>query len=135
MEEYSTYYSDISKPWFAPEPWVFGFAWGIIYPLIIAAALYTIYLWYQDRLPQVHLVLTIFVSNIIANLAFTPLQLGWPTEIYATLDIVLVLLTLVYLQRYFWQNNKIIFLLLLPYLLWGGFATVLQVTIYCTNFL
>ncbi len=49
MENYSTYYADIAKPFFAPEPWVFGAAWGIIYPLIVIAGCYTAYLFYKKK--------------------------------------------------------------------------------------
>ncbi len=75
-----------------------------------------------------------FGVNIVANLLFTPLQLNYADAIYATLDIVVVLGTLLYLQFEFYKQNKIIFFLLLPYLLWGAFATVLQITIYFMNF-
>ncbi len=132
--DYSTYYEAITKPFFAPEPWVFGLAWGIIYPLIIIAAAYTAFLLTRKALQQRALIASLFVVNILANLAFTPLQLRFQDAWYATADIVLVLVTLAALQVLFWQQNKVLFLLLLPYLLWGGFATVLQITIYVMNF-
>jgi len=132
--DYPTYYDTIAKPFFAPEPWVFGLAWGIIYPLIIIAAAYTAFLVARRTLSRRKLIVALFVVNIIANLAFTPLQLGFPDAWYATVDIILVLLTLAVLQVLFWRQNKLLFFLLLPYLLWGAFATVLQVTIYFMNF-
>lgn len=132
--DYGTYYASIVKPWFAPEPWVFGFAWGFIYPLIILAGIYIFYLYFKDRLPKKNLVLGVFGINIVANLAFTPLQLQFPGTIYATLDILVVLITVAYLAYYFFKENQAIFLLLLPYLLWGAFATMLQVSIYYLNY-
>jgi tryptophan-rich sensory protein len=132
MQDYSTYYASIEKPFFAPEPWVFGLAWSIIYPLIIIALLLTLYRWWQGRVSQI--VLAVFGINVLANLAFTPLQLNFPEAPYATIDILVVLGTLVYLQWYFWQHDRVVFWLLVPYLLWGAFATVLQVTIFILNF-
>jgi len=132
MQDYQTYYSEIIKPFFAPEPWVFGLAWGIIYPLIAIAAVLMFFAWHKKEL-SVKL-LYVFIVNMLANFAFTPLQLGFPEAPWATLDIFLVLVTLSYLEFHFWKNHKLIFFLLLPYLLWGGFATILQTTIYVLNF-
>ena len=132
MQDYSTYYAAIDKPFFAPEPWVFGFAWSIIYPLIIIAFLITLYHWWQGRVHNV--VLAVFGINLVANVTFTPLQLNYPQAPWATIDILIVLGTLIYLQWYFWPQHRLIFWILLPYLLWGAFATVLQVTIYILNF-
>lgn len=133
MQDYSSYYASIDKPFFAPEPWVFGFAWSIIYPLIIIAFLFTLYRWWQGQVRNV--VLAVFGINLLANVAFTPLQLNFPGAPWATLDILVVLGTLAYLEWYFWRHQQLIFWLLLLYLLWGAFATVLQVTIYVTNFI
>lgn len=131
MRTYQEFYQSIEKPFFAPPDWAFGVAWGIIYPLIAIAGIYLGYLVYKNRAPKSLLV--IFGINLIANFLFTPIQLGldplWP----ASLDILVILGTLVYLEYKIWSYSKIIFTLLLPYLLWGGFATVLQLTIMFTN--
>jgi translocator protein len=129
--DYSEYYQSIIKPFFAPPEWLFGLAWGTIYPLMLIAIFYLIYLVAKNRLPK--MLLYVYVINIIANLLFTPLQLSVQSTILATLDILIVLGTLIYLEFKFWRESKIIFLLLLPYLLWGAFATVLQVAILFLN--
>lgn len=131
--DYQTFYASIEKPFFAPEPWVFGLAWGIIYPLIAIAFIYALYLAYKKKIKWS--LVGVFVINLMANFVFTPLQLDFPNQLWATLDIVVIVGTLAYLEWYFWKQNKILFLLLLPYLLWGSFATVLQTTVYMMNYL
>src|SRR5680860_279635 len=126
--DYQTYYESIEKPFFSPEPWVFGFAWGIIYPLIAIAFLTTIYLVYKKRVSWK--IFALFSANIGANLLFTPIQLGFPDTVLPTIDIAVVFATLLMLQWLFYKEHKILFLLLLPYLGWASFATVLQFTIY-----
>jgi len=118
--DYQSYYQSIIKPFFAPPEWVFGLAWGIIYPLMIVALIYLIYLVFKNQLPKSFLY--VYIVNIIANLLFTPLQLSVGSTFLATLDILIVLGTLVYLEYKFYKHSKIIFLLLLPYLFWGAFA-------------
>lgn len=128
---YQTFYQNINKPFFAPEPWVFGLAWGIIYPLIALALGYMLYLLKKGRLPKT--ILVVFLMNLIANALYTPIQLYASPLIGATLDIYIILGTLAYVEWKIWKYSKIIFLLLLPYLLWGTFATALQTSILFLN--
>lgn len=132
MLDYANYYASIEKPFFAPEPWVFGAAWGIIYPLIAIAGVFLLFLYFQKKAPLSLVIL--FAINAFANFLFTPLQLIYPDQIWATLDIFVVLGTLALLEWMVWSRSKIVFALLTPYLLWGAFATVLQVTIFILNF-
>jgi tryptophan-rich sensory protein len=125
------YYASIAKPFFAPPPWVFGLAWGIIYPLIAVAFIYLLYLFFTKRVPS--FLVWLFVLNGVANLAFTPLQLGLQSPFLATLDIYLILITLIIFQYKIISYSKTIFILLVPYLLWGAFATILQSVIVFIN--
>lgn len=131
MRTYQDFYQNIDLPSFAPPSWLFGVAWGIIYPLIIVAGLYLVYLAFKKRAPLSLVIL--FALNIAANLLFTPIQLGltalWP----ASIDILVVLGTLAVFEYKVWRVSKLIFWLLVPYLLWGAFATVLQLTITVIN--
>lgn len=133
--DYQTYYENIAKPFFAPEPWVFGLAWGIIYPMIFVALVVTGVLLWRKKLQPALVIVGLFAVNLAANFAFTPLQLQYPDSWYATADIIVVVVSLAWLQVMFWKQSKVLFVLLLPYLLWGVFATILQVTIYVMNFM
>lgn len=132
MRTYQEFYFSIQKPFFAPPEWMFGLAWGIIYPLIAATGIYLIYLVYKKQAPKN--LLAVFGLNLAANLLFTPIQLGleplWP----ASVDILIILGTLAFFQYKIWQYSKLIFVLLLPYFFWGAFATALQLTITLLNF-
>lgn len=129
--DYQTYYQSITKPFFAPPEWVFGLAWGIIYPLMALALVYLIYLVVKKQVPSSLLLL--YGANILANLAFTPIQLSLGNTLLATLDILVVLGTLGALLYKIYPKSKLIFILLVPYLLWGTFATILQITILAIN--
>ena len=131
MQSYQSFYQSIQKPFFAPPAPVFGIAWGIIYPLITVAFVYLCVLVIRGKVPRN--LLWIFILNLIANFLFTPIQLGltalWP----ASLDILVVLGTLAIFEYKIWRYSKTIFFLLVPYLLWGAFATILQITITLIN--
>lgn len=132
MQTYQEFYGSIEKPFFAPPDWLFGVAWVIIYPLIAIALIYTLYLVFKKKTMPLSLLL-VFIVNLVANLLFTPIQLGlsvlWP----ASVDILVILVTLAFMEYKFFRASKPVFYLLLPYLLWGAFATVLQLTITFTN--
>lgn len=128
---YRIWYAAIEKPFFAPEPWVFGAAWGLIYPLIAIALVWSVYLYLKKRLPRSFLGL--FALNIALNLSFSPVLLATRDNALISLVIVLVLGTLAWLMLRAWKLSKVVFVLLIPYLLWGAFATVLQLTITVLN--
>ncbi|MFH0712603.1 MAG: TspO/MBR family protein [Candidatus Jorgensenbacteria bacterium] len=131
MQTYQEFYQAIEKPFFAPPDWLFGTAWGIIYPLITIAFIYTCVLVIRKKVPNS--LLWVLIVNLIANALFTPIQLGlsalWP----ASLDILVILGTLAFFEWKIWRYSKTAFFLLLPYLLWGAFATILQITITFIN--
>jgi len=131
MYDYSVYYQSIAKPFFAPPEWMFGLAWGIIYPLIAVAFVYFLYLLYRQRVSCV--LLYILLANLIANVLFTPILLDVGSMNLAVLDLLVVVGTLMYFEYKIYSRSKIIFILLLPYLLWGVFATILQVSIIFLN--
>jgi len=99
--------------------------------LMIIALIYLIYMVVKKQVPGT--LLAVYIVNIIANLLFTPIQLVLQNTWLATLDILVVLGTLAYLLYKIWPKSKITFALLAPYLLWGTFATILQITILAIN--
>ena len=132
MTDYATYYSSIIKPFFAPEPWVFGLAWGIIYPLIAITFILVVRGVYKKTLSKK--VLWLFIINMIANFAFTPAQLGSESNLPGTVVILIVLVSLVLLLKQLCKEKGFVPLaLLVPYLAWGAFATVLQISITVLN--
>lgn len=74
-----------------------------------------------------------FVLNIIFNLAFTPIQFGLRNNVLATVDIVLVLGTLVWALVVIYPYMRWVSFINIPYLAWVCFATVLQVMIMVMN--
>lgn len=130
--EYATWYGLLEKPFFAPPPALFGIAWGIIYPLIAIALLYTLYLRFVKKAIPTGF-LTLFLVNMVFNLTFTPVALGTKDNLLTSVHILFVLGTLLWLMKDAWRLSRPVFILLVPYVLWGTFATVLQLTITALN--
>jgi tryptophan-rich sensory protein len=130
METYN-WYSQILKPSWSPPSWLFGPVWTVLYVIIAITFGKVFLLAYQKQIPLV--VVVPFVLNIIFNLAFTPLQFGLKNNLLASLDILLVLGTLIWAMRAIYPYAAWISFLQIPYLLWVSFATVLQLTITYLN--
>lgn len=131
MDNYSTYYDALIKPFFAPPTFIFGLAWGIIYPLIFISFIYLVYLVYKKGAPRS--LVWIFLLNMLGNISFTPVQFGLQSNVLSAVVILYVLFTLIYFEIKIWKHSKMIFWLMMPYVLWGSFATILQITITVLN--
>lgn len=130
MNEFRLFYENLIQPSFAPAPEVFGIAWSVIYPLIIIAGVYILIEAVRRNLPV--WLFGMYVLNLFFNLLFTPLELEFGLLI-GTVDILLVLTTLIWLEVGLWKSSSLSFSLLLPYLLWMIFAVVLQLTLLFLN--
>lgn len=74
-----------------------------------------------------------FLLNIVFNLLFTPLQFGLKNLTLASVDVVLVLVTLIWAMVAIYPYAKWIAYMQIPYVLWVSFATVLQITVTVMN--
>lgn len=130
MDTYS-WYQTLVKPAWAPPAWLFGPVWTVLYTIIALSFGYVGYLYYKGTIPFI--VLLPFLLNLVFNLAFTPLQFGLQSNLLASVDIVLVVGTLVWALYAIYQYAPWVAYVNIPYLLWGTFATVLQLTITVNN--
>jgi tryptophan-rich sensory protein len=130
MEQY-TWYASLTKPAWAPPSWLFGPVWTILYTIIAITYGYVFYLVAIGKLPR--MVALPFIFNLIFNFAFTPLQFDLRSNVLATIDIVLVLGTLIWALVLIFPHIRWVALANIPYLLWVSFATALQFTITYLN--
>ena len=137
MNQAKIWYELLIKPTWAPNPSIFGIVWPILYVIIAVTFGMVFYKAFTGKLPWI--VALPFALNLIFNFAFTTLQFGLKNNLLASIDILLVLGTLIWalvaIYPYgegswslsaVWRTN-------LPYLLWVSFATVLQLTITWMN--
>lgn len=132
----STYnwYSQLIKPIWAPPSWLFGPVWTVLYA-IIAVSFGAVF--YKAFTGKIEWILALpFVLNLIFNLAFTPIQFGLKNNLLATIDILLVVGSLVWALYGLWYASpelRWVMYVNIPYLIWGTFATCLQLTITYLN--
>ena len=130
MKTYN-WYSQLIKPTWAPPSWIFGPVWTVLY-ILIAASFGTVF--YKAITKQIPLIVALpFVLNLFFNFIFTYLQFGLRNNFLASIDILLILTTLVWAIVAIYPYAKWIAYIQIPYLVWVSFATILQLTVTYLN--
>ena len=138
-----TWYMSINRPFWAPPVWLFGVAWGIIYPLMIVSFGYVFYKSFVKHKWRRYIG-GVFALNLVANLIYSLgtyfvfssnqsladiTQYYWP----AAAVIMVVLVTLPVMIAITWERARWVALAQIPYIAWVLLATTLQFTINFTN--
>jgi len=134
MNNTYNWYSQIIKPTWSPPSWIFGPVWTVLYAIIAVSFITVFYNAFTKNISW--LVALPFALNLLFNFAFTPIQFGLKNNLLASLDILLVLATLLWALISLWHaapQLKWVVYANIPYLVWVAFATVLQLTITYLN--
>lgn len=130
MQNYA-WYMALLKPSWAPPAWLFSPVWTFLYIFIAVSFGWVFWSVLQKKIPRS--VVMPFVLNLVFNFLFTPIQFGLQNNFLATLDILLVLGTLLWAMRSVRPYIPWVFYVQVPYLLWVCFATVLQLSVTYLN--
>ena len=128
----TTWFPTLIKPSFNPPSWVFAPVWSILFVMMgVAAGL----VW--DRLEAereaVKKALIFFAIQLGLNALWSYLFFGLRNPMLAGLEIIVLWLMIFETYIQFVKINKIAGYLLLPYLAWVSFASVLNGSIWWLN--
>lgn len=128
---FDSWYSTIDKPSFTPPSWVFGPVWTILYLLMGVAAFLV---WQKGvQLRLVRIALGWFLVQLVLNALWSPVFFGLHQIGWALVVIVLLWIAIVITIYHFSRVSQMGAVLLVPYLLWVSFATVLNGAIWRLN--
>ena len=125
------WYDSLVKPSWTPEPSTIGLVWQLLYPVIIATFVFVFVQALRNKIPRK--VAIPFVINLIANIAFTPIQFGLRDLLLTAADILVVWATIIWMIVAVWKHYRWIALLQVPYFVWVTIATLLQLSITWSN--
>lgn len=130
MKTYESYQA-LVKPSFAPPSYLFGPVWTFLYILIFISFSKVFIGVYEKNIPFI--VALPFILNLLFNIIYTPLMFGLKNNTLASIDILLVLGTIIWMMIAIFPYMRSVTYMQIPYLIWVSFATVLQLSIYFLN--
>lgn len=125
------WYQSLAKPSWTPAPGTIGFIWQVLYPIILLTFGFVFVQAARGKLAW--LVALPFAVNLVANLAFTPIQFGLRNLPLAAIDILVVWGTILWMMLAIWRHAPWVALAQIPYFTWVSIATVLQLSITWMN--
>jgi tryptophan-rich sensory protein len=128
----TTWYPTLVKPTFNPPNWIFAPVWSMLYVMMgVAAGL--VWSKIESDKEAVKKALVVFAIQLALNALWSYLFFGLHNPLLAGLEIIILWLMIYETYIQFAKINKIAGFLLIPYLLWVSFATVLNGSIWWLN--
>lgn len=127
----TTWYASLNKPFFGPPNWIFGPMWTLLY-ILMAIALYLV--WKKEApKPEKTKAMVLYAMQLTLNALWSVIFFGMREPAIALAEIVMLELTIILTARSFSKISTASGRLLLPYIAWVGFATVLNLSIVVLN--
>ena len=124
----ASFYAQLTKPAWAPPAGVFGPVWTALYALMGVAA------WLVWSSPGAKgAALGLFGVQLAANALWSWLFFAWHLGALAAVEVLVLLALIVATVAAFWRISRLAALLLVPYVLWVGFASALTWAVWRSN--
>lgn len=131
MNNSSNWYTTLMRPDWAPPSWLFGPVWSVLYVLIFISFGKVFLMLAQKEIS--FMIALPFILNLIFNVSFTYFQFGLKNNLLASIDIILIFITIIWAMIAIFPFARWITYIQIPYLLWVSFASILQLTITYLN--
>lgn len=126
-----TWYATLNKPFFAPPNWIFGPVWTLLY-LLMGISFYLIWKqgWGKKKTKSAG---RYFLAQLVLNFLWSPIFFGLRSPSLGLIVIIAMWALIVMTMKTFYSLSRLAFYLLIPYLLWVSFATLLNAAIVVLN--
>ena len=126
-----TWYATLNKPSFNPPNWIFAPVWTMLFVMMGVAAFLV---WKQGvAQPGVKFALGMFLLQLLFNVLWSVMFFGLRSPLAGLIDIAALWGTLAITIWLFFTHSTVAGILLLPYLAWVSFASVLNFAIWRLN--
>lgn len=122
-----SWYAALAKPWFNPPNWIFAPVWSIIYLMVAIAG------WRTFERGGDSTAMVLWGAQMALNFLWSPIffTAHWPSVALAVI-VMLFVVILGFIARQ-WSDDTITAALFIPYAIWVGFASILNVAIVRLN--
>lgn len=125
-----TWYPNLNKPAFNPPNWLFAPAWTTLF-ILIGLAFYLV--WKDNFGGSYKLPVFIYFSQLILNFLWSMLFFGLKNPLAAFIEIIILWFFILINIIIFYKISKVAGILLIPYICWVSFASVLNYYIFILN--
>ena len=125
------WYVYLNKPVFSPPNWIFGPVWTLLY-MFMGIAFYLVFIkGYKKQ--NIKTASNYFLAQLALNFIWTPIFFGLRSPLFGLIIIIAMWILIIVTMKKFYPISKPAFYLLVPYLLWVTFATILNGAILVLN--
>lgn len=128
----TTWYPTIEKPFFNPPNWLFAPVWTLLY-IMMGISGGMIWTAYESDPEKVKKAMLFFIVQLLLNALWSYLFFGLNNILVALIEIILLALIIYETIHLFKEIKPKAAWLLIPYLAWVLFATVLTASIFWLN--
>jgi benzodiazapine receptor len=125
------WYANINKPSFNPPNWVFAPVWTTLY-LLMGISLFLVWRTGLNE-KDIKIAVAVFILQLVLNALWSFLFFGLESPFAAFIEIIFlwaaILISIILFFRISWVAGA----LLIPYILWVSFASVLNFSIWRLN--
>lgn len=125
------WYATLNKPFFNPPNWIFGPMWTLLY-IMMGIAVGRIWNLSTEGV-DVNEAIMLFVAQFFLNLIWSPVFFSMQSPMAALAVIITMWILILLTIRAFKKHDTLAGKLMIPYLLWVSFATILNGAIVYLN--
>ena len=126
----NTWFTTINKPSFNPPSFLFAPVWTTLY-ILIGLSFYLV--WEKNFGKEKQKVIGVYSLQLFLNLLWSLLFFGLQNPLLGLINIIVLWLVILANIILFFRVSKKASYLLVPYLLWVSFATILNFSIFILN--
>ena len=125
-----TWYASLNRPLFNPPNWIFGPVWTTLY-ILLGSSFFLI--WKEHPSKERNLAIKVFSIQMLLNFAWSFLFFYFNLIGVAFIEIILLWISIAAMIYLFYKIKPAAAYLNIPYLLWVGYATILNAGYYFLN--
>lgn len=122
------WYAGLIKPSFNPPNWIFGPVWSVLYAMMAVAAWFV---WRETQTLGKPIIL--WFAQLVLNATWSWLFFGLERPDLAAVEIIFLLGVIIVLTATFFRINRLAGWLLVPYVAWVSFASILNIALWRLN--
>jgi len=126
----TTWFQTLNKPSFSPPNWLFAPVWTLLF-LLMGISIYLV--WQKKSNRQIKTAVMIFTIQLVLNIAWSFFFFFLQNPLVGLIEIIFLWLFILLTIIYFYKISKSAAYLLVPYILWVTFATLLNYWFYRLN--